>query len=1316
MGRIGTALSEMPNIYFSQFYLSQTLCADLPVDAWRFSSRRSLPESNVFILTDIFEEELPGREGLCSLSSDPHSFTEAMVEEGQQNMDCIQDNQSLPRKPPVLEEENLQVPFPELHGEITQYVGRAEDAIIAMSTYRLHMKFKESIVNVPLQLIETVECRDMFQLHVTCKDCKVVRCQFSTVEQCQDWLKRLNAAARPPALPEDLFSFSYHAWCLNSYAGELCRPGEHVTSWFKNEVERMGFDTQNAWRITDINNKFRLCSSYPQQLLVPAWITDKELENVAAFRSWKRFPAVVFRHQSTGAVIARCGQPEVSWWGWRNADDEHLVQSIAKACAVDGSSRKHLANGSYMNGSNGIHSGTELTDTDFESSLTNGSGVETLAIQPQKLLILDARSYAAAVANRAKGGGCECPEYYPNCEVVFMGMANIHSIRKSFQSLRFLCTQMPDPANWLSALESTKWLQHLSLLLKAALLVVNAVDRDHRPVLVHCSDGWDRTPQIAALSKLLLDPYYRTVEGFQVLVETEWLDFGHKFADRCGHGVNSEDLNERCPVFLQWLDCVHQLQRQFPCSFEFNEAFLVKMVQHSYSCLFGTFLCNSGKEREDWNIREKTCSVWSLLRPANRTLTNMLYSSRSETVLHPVCHVRNLMLWTAVYLPSSSPTTPSDESCAPYPVPGASPEEAPLGRRPKTRSFDNLPSACELGSSPAPNRRSSDPSLNEKWQDHRRSLELNVTVGPDGGGPQEHDGRANSQPGALGSQAGVTHVELEDRLPQGPPAEADDDSEGQRPELGDGAHGGSPVAEKEIERSVELSVAVAEGQMENILQEATKEEAGADVPGGTTAAPQTLVAANGTDIDKEARAIDAVADEHVNAAETQTDATVTNGHHPENGTDEPEEDSSVSLASSSLLTDDSTDLPEDQEAVVRPEEKLIEQVLGNCSERQEPNHSLVPQAPTTLTNGFGERTPEGPEAVESLVQADKRASVMESSTETLTEEVPGQGTVCPGTRSSTEDRNQTPCPRRVNGEAELEQGSSRTINGGHKRPSVSAIRSLSAEPNREALCNGEGPEVEPCGVPHWAKVNGERAPLSRQVSLASCGSLTIHCRGSCAHHRCLHILPGPPATTPSPEQPARSHLDDDGLTLHTDAVQQRLRQIEAGHQMEVETLKRQVQELWSRLESHHHAASLRINGDMGDEVTSMTDSDYNLDANCLSRCSTELFSEASWEQVDKNDTEVTRWYPDHLAAQCYGCESRFWLATRKHHCSDREPVQEAWNCGNVFCASCCDQKIPVPSQQLFEPTRVCRTCYGTLHSTTAPGSMHLEEPVTASSD
>ncbi|PKU28015.1 hypothetical protein llap_21681 [Limosa lapponica baueri] len=109
-----------------------------------------------------------------------------------------------------------------------------------------------------------------------------------------------------------------------------------------------------------------------------------------------------------------------------------------------------------MNGncSRDFSNGGDLSDVEFDSSISNASGAESLAIQPQKLLILDARSYAAAVANRAKGGGCECPEYYPNCEVVFMGMANIHSIRKSFQSLRLLCTQMPDPGKSWQLLQS----------------------------------------------------------------------------------------------------------------------------------------------------------------------------------------------------------------------------------------------------------------------------------------------------------------------------------------------------------------------------------------------------------------------------------------------------------------------------------------------------------------------------------------------------------------------------------------------------------------------------------------------------------------------------------------------------------------------------------------------------------------------------------------------------------------------------------------------------------------------------------------------
>ena len=576
-------------------------------------------------------------------------------------------------------------------GESVKFLGRWENGILAISNYRLFIQHstKLSEVSIPVRLIESVQIKDIFLLIIYCKDAVTYSCTFTTSEACLEWHNRISSSTVTgvPEQLEHLFAFPFHAWVSES-AGSLDQEWynrlQHSSGHdedFRRDVDRLQFDLKGAWRVSNINSEFKLCQSYPKQLIVPACIPDDTLQNVASFRSSRRIPAVTWRH-SSGAVIARSSQPEVGWLGWRNSKDEQLLKALADACSFDnGKLKPHL-------------------DSDYDTSSLDTSQTENVNIdKPKKILIVDARSYASAVTNRARGGGVECPEYYTSAEIQFMNLGNIHAIRKSFHALRFLCASPSDIPNWYSLLERTLWLQHLSGLLAASVIVCHAIEKNNRPVLVHCSDGWDRTPQIVATAQLCLDPFYRTIEGFRVLVEKEWLSFGHKFGDRCGHGVGSEETNERCPVFLQWIDCVQQIHRQFPCSFEFSMSYLIKLAQHVHSCLFGTFLCNTMKERLENSIPDRTFSVWPFLSTA--IYKNPLYQPNREKVLWPAHNVRDLAFWKDVYLGSFNHHQSYDETANMEEV------EAPKSMT-KTRSFDDLVKEMKCRET---SRRLSDPSI-----------------------------------------------------------------------------------------------------------------------------------------------------------------------------------------------------------------------------------------------------------------------------------------------------------------------------------------------------------------------------------------------------------------------------------------------------------------------------------------------------------------------------------------------------------------------------------------------------------------------------
>ena len=155
----------------------------------------------------------------------------------------------------------------------------------------------------------------------------------------------------------------------------------------------------------------------------------------------------------------------------------------------------------------------------------------------QQNLIVDARPTVNAYAMQALGLGSENMDNYKFATKAYLGIDNIHvmrdSLNKVVDALKESDVTPLGPSR--DQLARSGWLKHIAEILDGTDLIARQVGLQHSHVLIHCSDGWDRTGQLSALSQICLDPYYRTMEGFMVLVEKDWLSFGHMFRYRSGH-------------------------------------------------------------------------------------------------------------------------------------------------------------------------------------------------------------------------------------------------------------------------------------------------------------------------------------------------------------------------------------------------------------------------------------------------------------------------------------------------------------------------------------------------------------------------------------------------------------------------------------------------------------------------------------------------------------------------------------------------------------------------------------------------------------
>ncbi|ODV66907.1 phosphatases II [Hyphopichia burtonii NRRL Y-1933] len=416
--------------------------------------------------------------------------------------------------------------------------------------------FNDIDLSTPRYPIDDYDHYSSSHIKLQCKDFTYYSFDFINDMICTEVFRKLSlliTAAKSKHSIREFYAFDYKP---NLIEQQLPVKGWDLYDPLR-EYERQGLigdkgEGNSYWRVSEVNREYKFCPSYPNTLIIPASISDNVLKHASKFRSKQRIPAIVYRHRSgtNGNVIARCSQPLVGLnIQNRSIQDERLIAEIFESQKRERSDKLNYDN-------------------------------DPLKSQPQKNLIVDLRPITNAMAQHALGAGTENIDNYRgrmknedkkvangspsddntksddsandskglyHVDKIFCNIDNIHVMRDSLNKLISILSELdkyPVSTNanktpiplLQQSLNKTQWLHRISIVLQSVDRITKSVHLNNTNVVIHCSDGWDRTSQVSALLQLCLDPYYRTIEGFMVLIEKEWVSFGFKFATRGDHG------------------------------------------------------------------------------------------------------------------------------------------------------------------------------------------------------------------------------------------------------------------------------------------------------------------------------------------------------------------------------------------------------------------------------------------------------------------------------------------------------------------------------------------------------------------------------------------------------------------------------------------------------------------------------------------------------------------------------------------------------------------------------------------------------------